>query len=70
MAQNKRDETRWLARTPTADYDNPAIEELVEARKWRSLTKYERIGATYDFVKDEIAFGYNGSDDQFSVPCD
>ncbi|MCR9161290.1 MAG: transglutaminase-like domain-containing protein [Nannocystaceae bacterium] len=63
MAQNNRDETRWLARTPTADYDNPAIEELVEARKWRSLTKYERIGATYDFVKDEIAFGYNSSDD-------
>ncbi len=50
---------------PTAllDYTHPAIEGLVAARGWGALSEYERIGAVYDFVRDEIAFGYNESDD-------
>lgn len=50
---------------PTAllDFTHPAIEGLVAARGWGALSEYERIGAVYDFVRDEIAFGYNESDD-------
>ncbi len=50
---------------PTAllDFRTPAIENLVAEREWRLLPEYERIGAVYDFVRDEIAFGYNESDD-------
>lgn len=49
--------------TPLLDLDHPAIQELVSARRWRDLDDSARIGAVYDFVRDEIAFGYNESDD-------
>jgi len=51
------------APTPIADYDAPSIQALLDRRAWRALSPYDRIGAAYTFVKDEIAFGYNRSDD-------
>ncbi|TXD41246.1 transglutaminase [Lujinxingia vulgaris] len=53
----------FLERTAIADYDAANIQALVQERGWHALTTYERIGAAYTFVKDEIAFGYNRSDD-------
>lgn len=52
-----------LASTPLLDYPHPTIQALVSSRHWRDLPPYEAIGAIYAFVKDEIAFGYNASDD-------
>lgn len=49
--------------TALLDYRHPDIEKLVASRGWRSLPVFERIGAIYDFVRDNIAFGYNESDD-------
>jgi transglutaminase-like putative cysteine protease len=49
--------------TRLLDLDHPSIQGLVAARGWRDLEASERIGAVYDFVRDEIAFGYNESDD-------
>ena len=54
--------TTWLEATPIANYDHPSVEALIAARRWRELTPYDRVGAAYRFVKDEIAFGYNRSD--------
>lgn len=51
-----------LRQTETLDIDSPAITRLVEERGWKSLPESERIGSIYDFVRDEIAFGYNESD--------
>lgn len=51
-----------LAATEILDYEHPTIEELVAARGWRELDEFDRIGAIYDFVRDEIGFGYNESD--------
>lgn len=50
---------------PTAllDVHHPAIEGLVVRRGWRGLPSRQRIGAVYDFVRNEIAFGYNAGDD-------
>ena len=50
---------------PTAllDYQHPAIETMVAARGWMGLPPFECIGAVYNFVRDDIAFGYNQSDD-------
>jgi hypothetical protein len=45
------------------DFRDPAIAELIASRGWARLPVYERIGAVYGFVRDEIAFGYNASDD-------
>ena len=36
---------------------------MIASRGWRSLPEFERIGAVYDFVRNEIAFGYNIADD-------
>lgn len=51
-----------LRPTPILDYDHPTVRALVEQRGWRALPYAARIGAVYDFVRNEIAFGYNTSD--------
>ena len=52
-----------LAATPLLDVHHPDIEALVAARGWRTLRRYDRIGTVYDFVRNEIAFGYNEGDE-------
>ncbi len=52
-----------LAATPLLDLHHPDVEALVTARGWRSLAPYDRIGAVYDFVRNEVAFGYNEGDE-------
>ena len=52
-----------LRQTPLLDPTHPRIQALVAQRGWRMLPERERIGAIYDFVRDEIAFGYNLADD-------
>lgn len=54
---------RLLQPTRLLDFTHPAIEELIARRGWRQLPMFERIGAAYDFVRNEIAFGYNSSDE-------
>jgi len=55
--------TTHLESTRIADYGNPSIERLIHEQRWRDLPLYDRIGAIYHFVRDEIAFGYNRTDD-------
>lgn len=52
-----------LATTPILDYQSTSIQSLVKQRGWLDLGEYDRIGAVYTFVRDEIKFGYNQSDD-------
>lgn len=52
-----------LAATPLLDFHHPDIEALVARRGWRALPPRERIGAVYDFVRNEIPFGYNEGDE-------
>lgn len=52
-----------LRKTDILNFGDPAIERLVSARGWRTLPERERIGAIYDFVRDEVKFGYNTSDE-------
>lgn len=51
-----------LQPTPMLDFHHPDIRQLVAEKDWQSLPPYEAIGAVYDFVRDEIAFGYNRDD--------
>ncbi len=53
---------RYLAETPMLDFSHPTIQRLVEQHRWRDLGDFERIRAIYDFVRDEILFGYNIDD--------
>lgn len=49
--------------TALLDVQHPVIERLVSNRGWRALALRGRVGAIYDFVRNEIAFGYNEADD-------
>lgn len=57
MSDTHLQETRLL------DFNNPAIQGLIAKRGWKALAPAGRIHVAYDFVKDEILFGYNRSDD-------
>ena len=55
-------ENKFTRKTRMLDYDAGSIKNLIENRKWKELDDYKRIGAIYDFVRNEILFGYNRSD--------
>ena len=50
------------AATPLLDYMAPSIQHLITTRGWRDLPAFDQIGALHDFVRNEIRFGYNPSD--------
>lgn len=52
----------YLAPSPLLDFKHPSIQDLIQTREWMQLEAYDRIGAIYDFVRNEIAFGYNRED--------
>ena len=52
-----------LTATRLLDFEAAPIADLVAGRGWQALGEHDRIGAVYDFVRNEIAFGYNRSDD-------
>lgn len=54
---------RLLAPTRLLDFETTAIADLIADHGWRDLGAHDRIGAAYDFVRNEIAFGYNRADD-------
>ncbi|WP_016956606.1 transglutaminase-like domain-containing protein [Catenovulum agarivorans] len=53
----------YLEKTQILDFDDHRIQSLITKRNWQTLDDYNKIGAAYTFVKDEIQFGYNRSDD-------
>jgi hypothetical protein len=55
---------RYLRATAILDYDHPGIRDLVAKRGWARLPQGDRIGAIYEFVRDEIEFGFSASDEK------
>lgn len=55
-----------LSETKMLDYSSREIQQLVKERGWASLEKLECIKQIYNFVRDEILFGYNIDD---SIPA-
>ena len=51
-----------LSSTPMLDFEHPHIQALIARRRWRDLSKFDAIGAAYDFVRNDIPFGYNSDD--------
>jgi transglutaminase-like putative cysteine protease len=52
-----------LQETPLLDFKKPAIQAVITSRGWKTLAPAERIYVVHEFVKNEIIFGYNRSDD-------
>lgn len=53
----------YLKETRLLDYSDASIQNLVNQKKWRNLEVIDRIKNIYNFVRDEIKFGYNTADD-------
>ena len=51
-----------LQETRMLDYNSPAIRNLITERKWNELDEFNKIQRIYNFVRDEIKFGYNVDD--------
>lgn len=58
---------RYLKPTRLPDFDSWAIRRLIGAQGWMQLAERDRIGAVYDFVRDQIAFGFKGVNRDFGV---
>ena len=56
-------DSRYLKKTKMLDYDNPLIADLIKNKGWKELDQFERIVSIYNFVRDDILFGYNIDDD-------
>ena len=56
--------TPYRLTRPTAmlDFEHPEIQRLVRERQWATLCEHQRVGHICDFVRNEIAFGYNKED--------
>lgn len=66
MAKNDKNHKSgdiYLQSTTILDYNSPNIQLLSKNRYWIKLPTFERIGAIYNFIRDEIKFGYNTADD-------
>lgn len=42
--------------------NSPQIQSLILARNWKQLDDFHKIKEIYDFVRNEIKFGYNVND--------
>ena len=62
MDQFKSELEPFLKKTKMLDFDDASIRELISSRGWKELPQFQRIGAIYNFVRDEILFGYNLDD--------
>lgn len=57
---------KYLQETKMLNYSDKKIQLLISDRSWKSLDEFERLKAIYNFVRDEILFGYNVDD---SIPA-
>lgn len=53
---------KYLKETKMLDYSNKNIQQLIQERGWNSIEKFECLKYIYNFVRDEILFGYNIDD--------
>lgn len=58
---------QYLKSTRLLNCYEKEISDLICARKWNNLDDYDKIGAIYDFVQNEILLGYNKYDNLTAV---
>ncbi|MDE6597655.1 MAG: transglutaminase-like domain-containing protein [Clostridia bacterium] len=52
----------YLSETKMLDFSAPTIKTLINSRGWDKLDEFNKIKQIYNFVRDEVKFGYNVSD--------
>tara|TARA_B100001245_G_C22861525_1_gene414245 strand:- start:419 stop:1153 length:735 start_codon:yes stop_codon:yes gene_type:complete len=58
--ENQRN--NYLRSSTILDFEHPSIQKLIQHKGWKQLTDSQKIGSIYNFVRDDIRFGYNLSD--------
>lgn len=53
---------KYLEETYMLDYSSTEIQQLIESRGWKKLDDFNKIKEIYNFIRDEILFGYNIDD--------
>ncbi len=53
---------QYLQETGMLDFRKESIHALLAEKGWMQKDEFQRIKSIYDFVRDEIAFGYNIDD--------
>ena len=54
---------KYLRETGMLDYSHPVIQTLIREKGWRKMPEFDRLKGIYNYVRDEILFGYNVDDD-------
>ena len=52
----------YLKETKLLDYSNPLIQKLIHEKNWLTLNEKQKAISIYNYVKDDILFGYNKDD--------
>ena len=53
---------QYLRETPLLDFSAANIQRLINDKLWKQADEYHRIKLIYNYVRDEILFGYNIDD--------
>ncbi len=53
---------KYLAETKMLDFNSVEIANLIVTRKWNQLDDFNKIKSIYEFVQNEILFGFNADD--------
>lgn len=53
---------QYLKETKMLDFSNLSIQKLVEVKRWKEQDEFDRLKSIYNFVRDEVVFGYNIDD--------
>ncbi|WP_087017257.1 transglutaminase-like domain-containing protein [Thaumasiovibrio subtropicus] len=53
---------QYLGETELVDFNHPSIQALIKQRGWLTQDTYHQIEAVYNYVRDELLFGYNRDD--------
>jgi hypothetical protein len=60
---NLKNMDNYLKETKILNYSDSLIQNLIKNRNWLSMDTIERVKSIYNFVRNDIKFGYNLSDD-------
>jgi transglutaminase-like putative cysteine protease len=56
------DYKNYLKASDILDFDNSAIKSLIKDKGWNRMTEAYKVKSIYNYVKDDIKFGYNLND--------
>lgn len=53
---------QYLRETPMLNFSAANIQQLINDRHWKKVDEFNRLKQVYNYVRDEIQFGYNVDD--------